>query len=98
MGLILQAVPEDQLDDTVKALVERIKDVPKNQLAMIKTLINQAYDNMGLNSTQTLATLFDGIARHSPEGVAFKSRAEEAGFKQAVAERDSGDPIPGSKK
>ncbi len=98
MGLILQAVPEDQLDDTVKTLVERIKGVPKNQLAMMKTLINQAYDNMGLNSTQTLATLFDGIARHSPEGVAFKSRAEEAGFKQAVAERDSGDPIPGSKK
>ena len=98
MGLILQAVPEDQLDDTVKALVERIKGVPKNQLAMMKMLVNHAYENMGLNSTQTLATLFDGIARHSPEGVAFKSRAEEAGFKQAVAERDSGDPIPGSKK
>lgn len=98
MGLILQAVPGDQLDDTVKALAERIKGVPKNQLAMMKTLVNQAYDNMGLNSTQTLATLFDGIARHSPEGVAFKARAEEAGFKQAVAERDSGNPIPGSKK
>ena len=98
MGLILQAVPGDQLDDTVKALVERIKGVPKNQLAMMKTLVNQAYDNMGLNSTQTLATLFDGIARHSPEGVAFKARAEEAGFKRAVAERDSGKPIPGSKK
>ena len=53
---------------------------------------------MGLNSTQTLATLFDGFARHSPEGVAFKSRTEEVGFKQAVGERDSGDPIPGSKK
>lgn len=25
-------------------------------------------ENVGLNSTQTLATLFDGIARHSPEG------------------------------
>ena len=98
MGLILQAVPGDQLDDTVNALVERIKGVPKNQLAMMKMLVNQAYDNMGLNSTQTLATLFDGIARHSPEGIAFKARAEEAGFKQAVAERDSGEPIPGSKK
>ena len=98
MGLVLQAVPGDQLDDTVNALVERIKGVPKNQLAMMKMLVNQAYDNMGLNSTQTLATLFDGIARHSPEGIAFKARAEEAGFKQAVAERDSGEPIPGSKK
>ena len=41
---------------------------------------------------------FDGMARHSPEGIWFKQRAEEVGFKQAVAERDSGDPIPGSKK
>ena len=98
MGLILRAVPAAELDATVTALVDRIKGVPKNQLAMMKTLVNQAYDNMGMNSTQTLATLFDGIARHSPEGVAFKARAEETGFKQAVAERDSGEPIPGSKK
>ncbi len=98
MGLILQAVPAANLDATVKVLADRIKGVPKNQLAMMKTLVNQAYDNMGLNSTQTLATLFDGIARHSPEGVTFKARAEEAGFKQAVNERDSGEPIPGSKQ
>ncbi len=98
MGLILQAVPADQFDDAVAALVDRIRGVPINQLMMMKTLVNQAYDNMGLNSTQTLRTLFDGIARHSPEGVAFKRRAEKVGFKQVVTERDSGDPIPGSKK
>ena len=98
MGLILQAVSLDKLDDAVQNLVDRIKGVPKNQLAMSKMLVNQAYDNMGLASTQTLATLFDGFARHSPEGVAFKARAEELGFKQAVTERDSGDPIPGGKK
>ena len=97
MGLVLQAVPLDQLDDTVKSLVERIKGIPRNQLAMSKMLVNQAYENMGLAGTQTLATLFDGFARHSPEGVAFKARAEDVGFKQAVAERDSGEPIPGSK-
>ena len=97
MGLILQAVALDKLDDAVQNLVDRIKGVPKNQLAMSKMLVNQAYENMGLASTQTLATLFDGFARHSPEGVAFKARAEEAGFKQAVTERDSGEPIPGSK-
>ena len=44
---------------------------------------------MGLASSQLLATLFDGIARHTPEGVAFKERCEQVGFKQAVAERDS---------
>lgn len=82
----------------VAKLVDRIKAVPKNQLAMMKMLVNQAYDSMGLNHTQTLATLFDGFARHNPEGLAFKARAEDAGFKKAVAERDSGAPIPGSKQ
>jgi enoyl-CoA hydratase len=48
---------------------------------------------MGLDSTQLLATVFDGITRHSPEGVWFKERSEEVGFQQAVAERDSGEPI-----
>ena len=60
---------------------------------MQKLMINQAYENMGLANTQTIATLFDGITRHSPEGMWFKHRAEEVGFKQAVEERDSGAPI-----
>jgi enoyl-CoA hydratase len=60
-------------------------------------MVNQAYENMGMANTQMIATIFDGITRHSPEGVWFKKRAEEVGFKQAVAELDSGDPIPGSK-
>ena len=97
MGLIFQAVPLKGLDRAVQTLTERIKGVPKNQLMMMKMTVNQAYENMGLASSQTIATLFDGIARHSPEGVHFKQRSEEVGFKQAVAERDSGDPIPGSK-
>ena len=97
MGLIHQAVPSKELDRAVNLLTDRIKGVPKNQLMMMKMTVNQAYENMGLASSQTIATLFDGIARHSPEGVHFKQRSEEVGFKQAVSERDSGDPIPGSK-
>jgi enoyl-CoA hydratase len=98
MGLVFQSVPLAELDETVNQLANRIKGVPKNQLMMMKMMVNQAYENMGLATTQTIATLFDGMARHSPEGVWFKKRAEEVGFKKAVAERDSGDPIPGSKK
>ncbi|MEM8861746.1 MAG: crotonase/enoyl-CoA hydratase family protein [Chloroflexota bacterium] len=97
MGLIYQAVPAAELDATVQQLANRIKGVPKNQLMMMKMMVNQAYDSMGLTNTQRIATIFDGITRHSPEGVWFKDRAEEVGFKQAVIERDSGDPIPGSK-
>jgi len=98
MGLIYKAVPLEELDKELGRLVERIKGVPKNQLMMMKLLVNQAYENMGLANSQMMATLFDGMARHSPEGVWFKRRAEEVGFKKAVEERDSGDPILGSKK
>lgn len=93
MGLALKAVPEAELDNAVEQLVSRLRGVPKNQLMMTKTVVNQAYDNMGLNNTQMFATFFDGVSRHSPEGRWFRERAQEVGFKQAVAERDSGDPI-----
>lgn len=53
-------------------------------------VINQAVEAMGLLNTQRLATLFDGMSRHTPEGVAFQERAREVGFKQAVLERDGG--------
>jgi len=66
-------------------------DIPANQLTMQKLLINQAYDVQGLETTQMFATIFDGMARHTPEGIAFKERCEEVGFQQAVAERDSGE-------
>ena len=93
MGLVSQAVPEAELDATVDRLAARMAGGPRNQLMMQKLMINQAYDNMGLATTQLIATLFDGIARHSPEGFAWKARAEQVGFKQAVKERDSGEPI-----
>lgn len=93
MGLIQQAVPEAELDAAVEALCDRIKGVPRNQLMMSKLAVNQAYEAMGLANTQRFATLFDGIARHSPEGLWFRERAQKVGFKQAVQERDSGEPI-----
>ena len=89
IGLVHKAVPADKLDEEVEHLAGRMAGVPKNQLMMQKLMINQAFANMGLETTQMMATLFDGITRHSPEGVAFKARAEEVGFKQVVKERDS---------
>ena len=93
IGLVVDAVAEHHLDTRVAELADRIKGIPRNQLMMNKMMINQALENMGLAGTQMLATLFDGIARHSPEGLWFKQRAEQVGFAQAVRERDSGDPI-----
>lgn len=93
MGLVLEAVPEADLDARVDALARRVAGVPRNQLMMQKLMVNQAMEAMGMPATQRLATLFDGIARHTPEGMWFKERAEEVGFKQAVQERDGGEPI-----
>jgi len=94
IGLALEAPPATELDAAVEALAQRMAGVPKNQLMMQKLMINQAVDTMGLANTQMVATLFDGITRHSPEGMWFKEKAEEEGFKAAVKHRDSGDPIP----
>jgi enoyl-CoA hydratase len=99
MGLVLDAVPAADLDAAVDRLAARMSGIPRNQLMMNKLMINSAFENMGITTTQMFASLFDGMARHSPEGLWFKQRAEEVGFKQAVAERDSGDPIaPGVSK
>jgi len=91
MGLVWEAVPGDELDNRVDELAHRIAGVPQNQLMMQKLAINQAYENMGRETTQMFATVFDGMTRHTPEGVAFKERCEEVGFQQAVAERDRGE-------
>ena len=57
---------------------------------MQKIVINQSVEATGLSGTQQLATLLDGISRHTPEGHNFKRRVEEKGSKQAVRERDEG--------
>ncbi len=94
MRLVTEAVPAAALDATVERWAARMAGIPRNQLMTQKLMINQAYENVGLATTQMIATLFDGITRHSPEGFAFKARCEQVGFRQAVRERDSGAPIP----
>ncbi len=88
IGLILECVADDALQDHALALARRMARVPKSQLVMLKLLCNQTVENMGFASSRTLGTLFDGIARHTQEGLDFVSRAEEVGFREAVRERD----------
>ena len=75
-------------DERTEILVERIAQMPLNQLAMMKLLVNQTVHAQGLHATQLLGTVFDGITRHTPEGYAFQQRAATAGFRTAVRERD----------
>lgn len=88
IGMILECVPDERLLEYATALAERMARLPLNQLQMLKLLCNQTVENMGFASSRTLGTLFDGIARHTQEGLDFVARAQEAGFRQAVRERD----------
>jgi enoyl-CoA hydratase len=87
-GLAIEAPPADQLEERTEILVRRIARVPVNQLMMMKLLVNQTLYAQGLHATQVLGAVFDGITRHTAEGYAFQRRAAEAGFRQAVRERD----------
>ena len=87
-GLAIEAPGAAEIDQRFERLIERIARVPVNQLMMNKLLVNQTLINAGLYSSQMLGTVFDGIARHTKEGYAFQQRAAEAGYKQAVRERD----------
>jgi enoyl-CoA hydratase len=88
IGMILEVVPDERLQEHAFALATRMARVPTNQLVMLKLLCNQTAENMGLASSRLLGTLFDGIARHTQEGLDFVARAGDVGFRQAVRERD----------
>jgi enoyl-CoA hydratase/carnithine racemase len=88
-GLASEAVPADELDAAALALARRVALLPANQLHMMKLLVNQAYEQMGLRVTQLIGTLLDGSARHTPEGAEFTRRALADGVGKAVAERDA---------
>ena len=89
MGVVLEVVPDDQLHDHTMALAQRIARVPGNQLEMITWALTAVADEMyDPRSSRRLGTLFDGVARHTQEGLDFVSRSQEVGFREAVRERD----------
>jgi len=87
-GLAIEAPAPERLDERTEILLGRIARMPVNQLRMMKLLVNQTLHAQGLHATQLLGTVFDGIARHTAEGYAFQQRAAQAGFREAVRERD----------
>jgi len=98
IGLVLETVPDAELQEHAFAFATRMAQVPTTQLVMLKLLCNQTAENMGLTSSRTLGTLFDGIARHTQEGLDFVERAQDVGFRQVVRERDDPFGDYGSRK
>jgi len=89
IGLVSRAHPAAELADRVEEYTQRFRHIPANQLALNKLLINQAYENMGLRTTQLLGTLFDGVTRHTEEARRWAESFGEKGFRQVIRERDA---------
>jgi len=87
-GLINRAVPFAELEGTVRRTAGQLASIPLSQLAAMKLVVNQAYENMGLASTQTLGPILDGLMRNTPYARSFIDLAGAEGVRAAVASRD----------
>ena len=89
IGLVSRVVPAAELSAEVEAHARRFRHIPANQLALNKLLINQAFENMGLRTTQLLGTFFDGVTRHTEEAYRWVEAFSEKGFREVIRERDA---------
>jgi enoyl-CoA hydratase len=87
--LINFSYPLEELDRRVDELAAKLAKIPLTQLVSMKLIVNQAYDNMGLQSTQTLGPILDGAMRNTREGREFVDLAMAEGVKAAVTKRDA---------
>ena len=86
--LINAAVPFERLAEEVGERAAALAGLPSSQLAAMKLIVNQAYENMGLASTQLLGPVLDGLMRNTPDAHRFIELAEREGVGAAVARRD----------
>ena len=88
-GMILECVPDLELHERATALAQRIALLPLNQLQMVKWMLNDvARHQFQPDTSRLLGYIFDGVARHTQEGLDFVTRAQEKGWREAVRERD----------
>ena len=88
IGLVAHVVKPEDLAATIEADAQRFRHIPANQLALNKMLINQAFENMGLRTSQMMGTFFDGVTRHTEEALLWAEDLEERGVRDVVADRD----------
>jgi enoyl-CoA hydratase len=89
IGLVSEVAPAAELPGVVERFARRFENIPWNQLALNKLLINQAYENMGLRTTQMFGTFFDGMTRNTQEAIDWRDSFSTVGFREAVRKRDA---------
>ncbi|NLG55079.1 MAG: crotonase/enoyl-CoA hydratase family protein [Rhodococcus sp.] len=86
--LINESVPFENLETRVREVAAKLAKIPLSQLQAQKLIVNQAYENMGLASTQTLGGILDGLMRNTPDALGFVETAASQGVRAAVEQRD----------
>ena len=86
--LINESVPFENLEARVKEVAAKLANIPLSQLQAQKLIVNQAYENMGLASTQTLGGILDGLMRNTPDALEFIDTASNQGVRAAIERRD----------
>ncbi|MDR1999808.1 MAG: crotonase/enoyl-CoA hydratase family protein [Frankiaceae bacterium] len=89
IGLVSRVFPAEELGAATEAYAQRFAHIPANQLALNKLLINQAFENMGLRTTQLIGTLFDGVTRHTEEALRWRESFAQDGFRETIRRRDA---------
>lgn len=97
LGLVLDAVPADELDDFAMALAQRVALTDPELNAAHKRIVNLAMEQMGMVTMQRLAVEMDARAHlaRGPRRTKFRADMQERSFKEALANRDGpfGDSI-----
>src|SRR6478735_4078659 len=86
--LINESVPFERLEARVKEVAGKLASIPLSQLQAQKLIVNQAYENMGLSSTQMLGGFLDGLMRNTPDALQFIDTAANQGVRAAIERRD----------
>lgn len=89
IGLVSKVFPDDEIAERTEEYAGRYRHIPANQLALNKLLINQAFENMGLRTSQMLGTFFDGMARHTEEAQRWVEGILVDGFRETIRRRDA---------
>jgi enoyl-CoA hydratase len=90
IGLVLDAVPADQLDAAVDELARRISCVDSELLSAHKRIVNAALELQGAKTLQRFAAETDARAHLSkgPRRTQFKADMAKEGLKTALKNRD----------
>ena len=88
IGLINESVPFEELESTVRQRAEQLASIPSSQLSAMKLVVNHAFENMGISSTQVLGPILDGLMRNTPDALNFIERAASEGVRKVIENRD----------